>query len=206
MKAEPQRNVCLVDFQQQSQLNPAIPMGNIVGIIDHHALQSNTIVTEKPIFVDIRPWGCMSSIIAHNFAVQQRFLPKRIAGMLLSAVLSDTLNLRSPTTTPWDERVVAMLVQYLVSAPNTRRFCPSTLRSFNARWNPQRSVRKSARAPTGFPIFFKTCSQKKTKKHGAAKYSTAGISKQFCALTTRASPMSTSSPRVSFEPRATPCR
>ena len=64
----PDRNVCLVDFQQQSQLNKAIPMANIVGIIDHHALQSNTIVTEKPIFVDIRPWGCMSSTIAHSQA------------------------------------------------------------------------------------------------------------------------------------------
>ena len=115
LKTEPDRNVCLVDFQQQSQLNKAIPMGNIVGIIDHHALQSNTVVTEKPIFVDIRPWGCMSSIIAHNYAVQERFLPKNIAGMLLSAVLSDTLNLKSPTTTAWDERIVAMLVQYLVS-------------------------------------------------------------------------------------------
>ena len=111
--ASPDRNVCLVDFQQQSQLNSAIPMGNIVGVIDHHALQSNTIVTEKPIFVDIRPWGCMSSIIAHNYAVQGKFLPKNIAGMLLSAILSDTLNLRSPTTTAWDERIVAMLVQYL---------------------------------------------------------------------------------------------
>ena len=88
-------------------------MGNIVGVIDHHALQSNTIVTEKPIFVDIRPWGCMPSIIAHNYAVQGKFLPKNIAGMLLSAILSDTLNLRSPTTTAWDERIVAMLVQYL---------------------------------------------------------------------------------------------
>ena len=56
LEKAPSRNVCLVDFQQQSQLNKAIPMGNIVGIIDHHALQSNTIVTEKPIFVDIRPW------------------------------------------------------------------------------------------------------------------------------------------------------
>ena len=112
LEADPRRNVCLVDFQQQSQLNPVIPMSNIVGIIDHHALQSNTIVTEKPIFVDIRPWGCMSSIIAHNFATQEKFLPKPIAGMLLSAILSDTLNLRSPTTTAWDERIVAMLVQY----------------------------------------------------------------------------------------------
>jgi inorganic pyrophosphatase/exopolyphosphatase len=73
---DPKRNVCLVDFQQQSQLNSVIPMANIVGVIDHHALQSNTIVTEKPIFVDIRPWGCMSSIIAHNFATQEKFLPK----------------------------------------------------------------------------------------------------------------------------------
>ena len=110
---DPKRNVCLVDFQQQSQLNSSIPMANIVGVIDHHALQSNTIVTEKPIFVDIRPWGCMSSIIAHNFATQEKFLPKNVAGMLLSAILSDTLNLRSPTTTAWDERIVAMLVQYL---------------------------------------------------------------------------------------------
>jgi len=113
LKEAPDRSVCLVDFQQQSQLNKAIPMGNIVGVIDHHALQSNTIVTEKPIFVDIRPWGCMSSIIAHNYATMGVFLPKNIAGLLLSAILSDTLNLRSPTTTAWDERIVSMLVQYV---------------------------------------------------------------------------------------------
>jgi manganese-dependent inorganic pyrophosphatase len=113
LTAQPDRNVCLVDFQQQSQLNPAIPMRNIVGIIDHHALQSNTIITEGPIFVDIRPWGCMSSILAHSYAVQETHLPLNIAGMLLSAILSDTLNLRSPTTTVWDERMVSMLVQYL---------------------------------------------------------------------------------------------
>ena len=110
---EEESKVCLVDFQQQSQLNPAIPMKNIVGIIDHHALQSNTIVTEKPIFVDIRPWGCMSAIIAHSFLMYKRYLPRKIGGMLLSAILSDTLNLKSPTTTEWDRRIVAMLVQYI---------------------------------------------------------------------------------------------
>jgi manganese-dependent inorganic pyrophosphatase len=70
----------------------------IVGIIDHHALQSNTIVTEGPIFVDIRPWECMSSILAHSYAVQETHLPVNMAGMLLSAILSDTLNLRNPIT------------------------------------------------------------------------------------------------------------
>jgi len=113
IEQDPARKVCLVDFQQQSQMNPAINMENIAGIIDHHAIQGNAIVTEKPIFVDIRPWGSMSSIIAHSFAVQEKPLPRAIAGLLLSAILSDTLNLRSPTTTTWDERMVSMLVQYI---------------------------------------------------------------------------------------------
>lgn len=109
----PDAKVCLVDFQQISQLNDAIPMGNIVAVIDHHALQCGTIVTERPIFVDIRPWGSASTIIAHSYALQGTFLPRKTAGMLLSAILSDTLNLRSPTTTEWDKRMVTMLVQYV---------------------------------------------------------------------------------------------
>lgn len=64
----PDKGVCLVDFQQTTQLNPAIKMDKIVGVIDHHALQSSTIITNKPIFVDIRPWGSMSSILAYEFA------------------------------------------------------------------------------------------------------------------------------------------
>jgi len=104
--------VCLVDFQQTTQLNPAIKENQIVGIIDHHALQSSTIVTQRPIFVDIRPWGSMSSIIAHSFVMLKKALPRNIAGLLLCAILSDTLNLRSPTTTAWDRKIVSMLVQY----------------------------------------------------------------------------------------------
>jgi inorganic pyrophosphatase/exopolyphosphatase len=54
----------------------------------------------------------MSSILAYEFSAQRVHLPAPVAGMLLSAILSDTLNLRSPTTTEWDRRVVSMLVQY----------------------------------------------------------------------------------------------
>ncbi|KAJ8602874.1 hypothetical protein CTAYLR_010631 [Chrysophaeum taylorii] len=104
--------VCLVDFQQTTQLNPAIKENQIVGVIDHHALQSSTIVTNRPIYVDIRPWGSMSTIIAHSFVVYGKALPKEVAGLLLCAILSDTLNLRSPTTTAWDRKVVSLLVQY----------------------------------------------------------------------------------------------
>ena len=104
--------VCLVDFQQATQLNDAISQHQVVGVIDHHALQTSTIRTTRPIFVDIRPWGSMSTILAHSYATHGRPLPKPIAGMLLCAILSDTLNLRSPTTTAWDKKMVAMLVQY----------------------------------------------------------------------------------------------
>ena len=64
LAAAPARKVCLVDHQQTSQLNPAVNVDKIVGVIDHHALQSKTIVTDKPIYIDIRPWGSMSTILA----------------------------------------------------------------------------------------------------------------------------------------------
>lgn len=58
----PTADICLVDHQQTSQMNPSINVDQIVGVIDHHALQSKTIVTDKPIYIDIRPWGSMSTM------------------------------------------------------------------------------------------------------------------------------------------------
>lgn len=109
LEESPKRDVCLVDHQQTSQLNPCIPVDQIVGVIDHHALQSKTIVTDKPIYIDIRPWGSMSTIVAHTFLTHKRRPPFAVAGMLLSAILSDTLNLLGPTTTEWDRLMVAVL-------------------------------------------------------------------------------------------------
>jgi inorganic pyrophosphatase/exopolyphosphatase len=107
--AHPHAGVCLVDHQQTSQKNPAISSSRIVGVIDHHALQSETIVTEMPIFIDIRPWGSMSTIITHGYLVANRKPPAAIAGMLLCAIISDTLNLAGPTTTQWDKMMVSIL-------------------------------------------------------------------------------------------------
>jgi manganese-dependent inorganic pyrophosphatase len=109
LQDHPEAGVCLVDHQQTSQLNPAISHGRIVGVIDHHALQSETIVTEMPIFIDIRPWGSMSTIIAHGYLTQGRKPRPAIAGMLLCAIISDTLNLQGPTTTNFDRSMVSIL-------------------------------------------------------------------------------------------------
>jgi inorganic pyrophosphatase/exopolyphosphatase len=108
---DPTTKVCLVDHQQTSQMNPAIKPSMLCGIIDHHALQSKTVQTDTPIYIDIRPWGSMSSIIGHSFLVQKKRPPKAIAGILLCAILSDTLNLQSPTTTSWDKIMVTALAE-----------------------------------------------------------------------------------------------
>jgi inorganic pyrophosphatase/exopolyphosphatase len=107
----PQAGVCLVDHQQTSQLSPSIEVQRIVGVIDHHALQNATIVTDMPIYIDIRPWGSMSSIITHTFLTLRKRPKRETAGMMLCAILSDTLNLQSPTTTEWDRLMVAVLVE-----------------------------------------------------------------------------------------------
>lgn len=107
----PDSKVCLVDFQQSTQLNPAIDVQQIVGVIDHHALQNATIVRDIPIYLDIRPWGSMCTILAHNYLVQNTLLQKNMAGLMCAAVLSDTLNLQSPTTTDMDAMIVSVLAK-----------------------------------------------------------------------------------------------
>ena len=111
LKEDPHAAICLVDHQQTSQMHPSIQADKIVGVIDHHALQSRTIVTDKPIYMDIRPWGSMSTIIAHTYLTHRRRPPRAVAGMLLCAILSDTLNLLGPTTTEWDRLMVAVLAE-----------------------------------------------------------------------------------------------
>lgn len=64
-----------------------------------------------PIYIDIRPWGSMSTIITHNFITLNRRPSRSTAGLMLCAILSDTLNLQGPTTTEWDRLMVAILVQ-----------------------------------------------------------------------------------------------
>lgn len=108
---KPNADICLVDHQQTSQMNPNIKADQVVGVIDHHALQSKTIVTDKPIYIDIRPWGSMSTIVAHTFLTHGRRPETHVAGMLLCAILSDTLNLQGPTTTEWDRLMVAVLAE-----------------------------------------------------------------------------------------------
>ena len=82
-------------------------------------MQNATIVTDLPIYIDIRPWGSMATIIAHNFLVMNKVLEPTLAGLLMSAILSDTLNLQSPTSTDMDALMMGVLFKLAgVEDPN----------------------------------------------------------------------------------------
>jgi len=107
-------DICLVDHTEEKQMVPSIRSSitdRVVGVIDHHAL-AKSFYTKKPIYMKLMPWGSMSTIVGYLFVSHRRALPKPLAVLLLQAILSDTLNLRSVTTTNADRSMVALLHGY----------------------------------------------------------------------------------------------
>lgn len=100
------KKICLVDHSSKDQTPKCVNNDQIVGVIDHHKIE---IKTSVPILCDIRPWGCMSSILAYMYIKDLIEIPKNVSGILLSAILSDTLNLKSVTTTKYDKMAVSYL-------------------------------------------------------------------------------------------------
>ena len=94
------KQVILVDHNQKSQSVDDIEEANILEIIDHHNL--GTIGTSMPINFRSMPVGCTCTIIFQLYKEAGVEIPKDIAGLMLSAILSDTLLFKSPTTTDLD--------------------------------------------------------------------------------------------------------
>ena len=97
------KQVILVDHNQQSQSVDGIEEANILEVIDHHNL--GTIGTSMPINFRCMPVGCTCTIIYKLYQEAGIKIPKDIAGIMLSAILSDTLLFKSPTTTSLDKEV-----------------------------------------------------------------------------------------------------
>ena len=99
------QKVILVDHNNLAQSVDGIEEADILEIIDHHNL--GAIGTNVPINFRSRPVGCTSTMIYDMFLEKKMSIPKDIAGLMLSAILSDTLLLTSPTTTE-DDRFAAV--------------------------------------------------------------------------------------------------
>ncbi len=104
-----EKDVFLVDHGDFSQSVSGIEEANLIGVLDHHKMGG--ITTSTPIYYRAEPIGCSSTIIAKMCFQEGIDLTKEQAGLLLSAIISDTLKLTSPTTTKEDEEIVHKLIE-----------------------------------------------------------------------------------------------
>ena len=103
------KKVILVDHNEKSQAVDGIEEAEIVEIVDHHRL--GNIETVGPVFFRNQPVGCTATIIYQMYQEAGVKISKTIAGLLCSAIISDTLLFRSPTCTPVDEKTAKKLAR-----------------------------------------------------------------------------------------------
>lgn len=103
------KQVILVDHNEKSQAVDGIEEAEILEIIDHHRLGS--IETMGPVFFRNQPVGCTATIVTQMYQENGVEITPLIAGLLCSAIISDTLLFRSPTCTELDKKTAQMLAQ-----------------------------------------------------------------------------------------------
>ena len=100
--------VVIVDTNNAAELPPSINEADIVEIIDHHRIAGG-LQTRSPVNVTIRPVACTATIMHDLMGKDAERMPDEIKGAMLSCILSDTLEFRSPTTTDVDRRLAETL-------------------------------------------------------------------------------------------------
>ena len=94
------RRIILVDHNEATQAVEGFDQAEILEIIDHHRIGS--LETSGPVYFRNQPVGCTATIVTQMYDENGVEIPPQIAGLLLAAILSDTLVFRSPTCTPMD--------------------------------------------------------------------------------------------------------
>ncbi|CAI2661941.1 manganese-dependent inorganic pyrophosphatase [Apilactobacillus apinorum] len=102
-------SVMLVDHNEPQQSVSDIDKLTVTHVVDHHRIADFN--TEKPVFYRAEPVGCVSTVIFEIFNEKNVEIPEKLAGLMLSAIISDTLLLKSPTTTDVDKKAVEALAK-----------------------------------------------------------------------------------------------
>lgn len=97
----------ITDYSDRAQAPKDIDEATVVGIVDHHKL--GDITTSAPLECWIRPVGCTNTIVKEMYDYHKVEIPANIAGIMMCAILSDTVIFKSPTCTPLDIEVVREL-------------------------------------------------------------------------------------------------
>ena len=101
--------VIMVDHNEFSQSVKGIEDAKIVAVVDHHRI--NNFETSEPLFYYAQPVGCTATLLFELYKSNNLEIEPQIAGLMLSAIISDTLLLKSPTTTEKDKKVVTELAR-----------------------------------------------------------------------------------------------
>lgn len=100
------KQVLLVDHNESSQSVDGIDKAEIIGVLDHHKIDFQY---ESPLIFVSLPWGAACSIVAQGFFDRDMAPSKNLAGLMLSAILVDTVITKSPTCTKHDKRIITRL-------------------------------------------------------------------------------------------------
>jgi manganese-dependent inorganic pyrophosphatase len=101
------KDIALVDFSDIAQGPAGLDKANVVTIVDHHKI--GDVTTNSPILFRAEPVGCTGTVLNKMFKDAGVAIPKAVAGGMLAAILSDTVNFKSPTCTDDDKAAVADL-------------------------------------------------------------------------------------------------
>ena len=101
------KQLILVDHNEKTQCVDGWEDAEILEIIDHHRI--GNLETSGPVYFRNQPVGCTATVIFQMYEEQDAEISPEIAGLLLSAILSDTLKFRSPTCTPLDRKTAEQL-------------------------------------------------------------------------------------------------
>jgi len=108
----------VVDTNNAAELPAAINEANLTEVIDHHLLAGG-LKTKNPINITIRPVACTATVMHDLMGADAARMPRAIKGAMLSCILSDTLEFRSPTTTDVDRALATQLATELgISIPD----------------------------------------------------------------------------------------
>lgn len=108
-KVEEGQKVLLVDHNEFNQSVEGIENAKIIGVVDHHRISN--FQTAEPLYYTARPYGCTATILYKDFVEKGLTIDKKEAILMASAIISDTLLLKSPTTTSHDKEALEKLAE-----------------------------------------------------------------------------------------------
>ena len=106
-KVEEGQQVLLVDHNEFNQSVEGIEKAEILGVTDHHRIAN--FETSNPLYYIAKPYGCTSTILFEQFKQFGHKIEKKEAILMASSIISDTLLLKSPTTTEYDKKALQEL-------------------------------------------------------------------------------------------------